>query len=135
MFNYDIEKQDLLRKTGYFSWVVFSANTAKEMRFFNLFDFFANKYKDHMSEYGGEKEDCQKQRPVRFACAVLPLVGVYIVMAFVFDILQTTRLIGDFIFYLGIYMTIKDKFIAMIKDLAKMSELEFGIERFRIITR
>lgn len=42
-----------------------------------------------------------------------------------FDILQTTRLIGDFIFYLGIYMTIKDKFIAMIKDLAKMSELEY----------
>ena len=28
-------------------------------------------------------------------------------------------------------MTIKDKFIAMIMDLAKMSELKFGIERFR----
>lgn len=133
LFNYDIEKQDLLRKTGYFSWVVFSANTAKEMRFFNLFDFFANKYKDHMSEYvRGEKKIVRSKGLFDSLCAVLPLVGVYIVMAFVFfDILQTTRLIGDFIFYLGIYMTIKDKFIAMIKDLAKMSELEFGIERFR----
>lgn len=131
--DYEIENQGMIRKTGYYSWTIYSTQAAKEIRFFNLSEFFVGKYKKVMNEYvTGEQKIFKKYGIIDSLLNVLPMIGTYVVVFFIFyDTVYNHKLIGDFIFYLGIYNSIKGKFVAMVVDLSKMKELEFGITKFR----
>lgn len=132
-YNYEKNSQREQRKISYLANVLLGKFAAKEIRFFDIDDFIVNKYKTVWNKYStGLKRIIHSQGMADSLLASLPMVGIMVAMYFVIiNIINGDGLIGDFTFYIGIYVSLSSSIYRLIEDISKVTESELSISDYR----
>lgn len=133
LYKYDAATLPLQRKVSYCARILLNRETAKEIRFYNLKQYLLGKYNDNVNEQiNGKKKIIYKYGIIDSICNVLPMMGVMMVMFIVArNIINGNGTIGDFSFYLGIFVTFKSNLLGMVEDISKLRESEYAIDKYK----
>ncbi len=112
------------RKINYLQYILNSKQYAKDMRVFNIKDYFFNKWETHWRIWYKEKLNIERSRIVlSFLAGILPYVATIFVFVYVgMRIIGKTLTIGDFTYY----TTMTSQFITGIGTL--LSSINQGYE-------
>jgi len=132
LYKYDADNRTLTKKISYIANVLLSRNTSKELRMYNFKDYMLQKYTDNVNEYmKGKKRIIHTLGLYDSIFNTIPMFGVLIAMVFVTkNILNNSGQIGDFVYYMGIFVTLKDNLIGLIEDLSRLQESDYAINKF-----
>ena len=102
MNQFEIDSRSIQRKISYYAKIMTGKNSAKEIRFYNLSEFFVRKYEDLSAEYrNGIKRINRKYGVVNSIAKTLPGIGMSIVLLVTANrVVSGDMLIGDFVFLL-----------------------------------
>ena len=104
-FEYENASQKIKRKISYLAGLIFGKDAAKEIRFYKMEQFVADKYRHSWNEYGeGMRRIILTRGLVDSVLSVLPVAGMIVSMYYVvISIINGKSPVGDFAFLLGIY--------------------------------
>lgn len=133
VYQYNIDNRTLSRKMSYNSKVLLDKNAAKELRFYNTKDYILDKYDTSVTKYvDGEKKILHSYGLFDSVVSVLPMAGVMIaVLVVTKNIINGNGQLGDFVYYMGIFTTIKNDLLAVADNLSKLKESDLAIRRYR----
>lgn len=133
VYQYDIDKRTQMRKMSYDAKILLDKTAAKELRFYNIKEYILKKYDAGLSEYiKGKKKIIHTHGLINSFFNVLPTVGVFIAVLIVTNnILAGEGKIGDFVYYMGIFVTLKENLLGMVEDISKLKESEYAIQKYQ----
>ena len=103
MDQYEIDNMNTMRKISYYAGVLTGRTSAQEIRFYNLSDYFINRYEDIMLEYrDGIKKINRRYGIINSFAKVLPGLGTGIVLIVsAINVVKGNMMIGDFVFLIS----------------------------------
>ena len=133
VYQYDIENRTQTRKMSYDAKILLDKTAAKELRFYSTKEYILKKYDAGLSEYiKGKKKIIHTYGLIDSLFNILPTVGVFIAVLIVTNnILMGEGQIGDFIYYMEIFVTLKDNLLGIVEDVSKLKESEYAIQKYQ----
>ncbi len=103
MDQYEINSRNTMRKLSYYAGILTGRTSAQEIRFYNLSDYFINRYEDISSEYrDGIKKINRRYGVINSFAKVLPGLGTGIVLIVsAINVVKGDMMIGDFVFMIS----------------------------------
>lgn len=129
-FNYENENQHYIRKYLYMSDILLNKETAKEIRFYGIKDFFIKKYFQFWNPYfNGYKSIIKKYAILDSLLSILPyIILVFTQLTISQEIISHKLNIGDFTYYLAIFTTSISSLDSLVNDLSKVKECEIAVD-------
>lgn len=114
------------RKKDYYKSLLTNSNTAKDLRLYNLGDYFIAKYNELWNKIRSEREKLfVKGAIISFLTSLLTHVGIVIILLLsVQSVLLGTMAIGTLALYIGLAETSGENFKQIIEDLACQIEID-----------
>lgn len=108
------------RKKDYYKSLLTGSHTAKDIRLYNLTDYFKTKYNTLWNKIRYEREKLfVKGSVVSFLSSFLTYIGIIIILLLsVHSVLQGTMAIGTLALYIGLAETSGENFKQIVEDLA-----------------
>jgi len=114
------------RKKDYYKSLLTGTDTAKDLRLYNLADYFKSKYNELWNRIRDEREKLFVKGGIESFCAsLLTYIGIVIIMLLsVRTVLLGQMAIGTLVLYIGLAETSGENFKQIIQDLACQIEID-----------
>lgn len=130
--DYENKMSRVNRERNYLTSTLSGKQYALEVRYYDLSNFFIEKYNTLSQKY--QKGISSLTKKVGFldsVCASLPDLGVLVgLVLVVYDIVYGNKGIGTFTYCLGIFINLKNSFDGMIESLARLNESSLSIQNY-----
>lgn len=135
ILEYDLIKKNTEkeRKSFYFSRIITNGDSFKEIKLYNLFDFFIDEYSKNLKMKNDEELNLKKK--ITMAYSIIGIIEIIVDFFVLLVLLKETYvkniLVGDFVLYSGAITNIKQNMLFVFQSIAASHKNSLIIEQLK----
>lgn len=135
ILEYDLIKKNTEkeRKAFYFSWIITNGDAFKEIKLYNLFNFFIGEYSRNLKMKNDEELSLEKKKTIVYSIIgfIEIIVDFFVLLVLLKEAYIRNILVGDFVLYSGAITNIKQNMLSMFQSIAALHKNSLIIEQLK----